>query len=287
MATKPTISVIIALLVAALACGGGDTQGPDVQATIDAAVRETQTAGSTPNPVAPSQTGNAVISEPTSAATPHTTSEVSPPADGFYFVEGDKSIALAKTPLCFVGDNQLICTPKENEDIFKGIVRTAPSTTNNQPVVLLKSSSISVAKVRCEKITGTIGVALNLGGPGHNNVVGIVLPNTGAEAAGLRSGDAILAVDGNDLTNVGIDEKARKLLRGEYGSKAELTVLQGTSTVELTVVRNIFAPTETCEFSSAIKTDYAQFTPNQPLTPAMYCFFDGTGVDRFCFRVNR
>jgi carboxyl-terminal processing protease len=59
-----------------------------------------------------------------------------------------------------------------------------------------------------------------------------------AEKAGIRAGDEILAVNGEDITDKGLDE-AVALIRGPEGSTVKLTLLRPPSTTpfELTVVR--------------------------------------------------
>ena len=54
-------------------------------------------------------------------------------------------------------------------------------------------------------------------------VVGEVFPGTPAERAGLRAGDAILAVDGQDVTGLGADQLG-PLVRGREGTRVTLTV---------------------------------------------------------------
>ena len=71
--------------------------------------------------------------------------------------------------------------------------------------------------------------------------VTVVAPIKGSpgERAGLRAGDAILKVDGRDITNMTLNE-AVTLIRGPKGSKVKLTVMreQVTEPLEFEIVRD-------------------------------------------------
>jgi len=66
------------------------------------------------------------------------------------------------------------------------------------------------------------------------------LPKTPAERAGLRAGDVIVRVDGEDLFGLSLDEVIRKI-RGEKGTKVVLTVMYNgfDNAREVEIVRDI------------------------------------------------
>jgi C-terminal processing protease CtpA/Prc len=70
-----------------------------------------------------------------------------------------------------------------------------------------------------------------------------------SEEAGLKPGDVLLAVDGDDITNVSY-EGVRAALRGPVGSKAVLTVKRGAEIIEITVERRFIK-----EDNKGAKTD--------------------------------
>ncbi|MBA3688710.1 MAG: S41 family peptidase [Chloroflexi bacterium] len=67
-------------------------------------------------------------------------------------------------------------------------------------------------------------------------VVVAPLADSPAEAAGLESGDVVLAVDGETVNGSTLQDEAGKL-RGEPGTKVTLTVRRGERTFDLTITR--------------------------------------------------
>ena len=63
------------------------------------------------------------------------------------------------------------------------------------------------------------------------------LPNTPAEAAGLRAGDPIIAIDGKDTTGITLEEAVTKI-RGKKGTKVVLTIVRDGESVEVPIVRD-------------------------------------------------
>lgn len=66
--------------------------------------------------------------------------------------------------------------------------------------------------------------------------VASVTPGGPAEAAGLQIGDMLLAIDGANMKELGMEE-ARNRVRGEAGTSLTLTVQRGGETFDVTVTR--------------------------------------------------
>ena len=66
--------------------------------------------------------------------------------------------------------------------------------------------------------------------------VASVTPGGPAEAAGLQIGDMLLAIDGANMKELGMEE-ARNRVRGEEGTSLTLTVQRGVETFDVTVTR--------------------------------------------------
>jgi len=96
-----------------------------------------------------------------------------------------------------------------------------------------------------------------------NGEILIVSPISGspAEAAGLKAGDVIIGVDGQSIANFSSDEAAA-LIRGEAGSKVELTIRRGEVEKKISVVRAkvIIKSVETIFRDNIAIVKIAQFT---------------------------
>ncbi len=69
-----------------------------------------------------------------------------------------------------------------------------------------------------------------------STIVYEVRPQSASETAGLKRGDRVLAVDGEDVTNAS-HEAVRDAIRGPVGSNVLLTIKRGTEVLELQVER--------------------------------------------------
>lgn len=88
------------------------------------------------------------------------------------------------------------------------------------------------------------GIGAEIGRKNNFIVVIASLPGAPAEKAGLKSGDRILAIDGQDTTGFSAD-KAVSLIRGEKGTKVVLSILSKgeNQTKDVTIIREkITAP---------------------------------------------
>jgi len=83
-------------------------------------------------------------------------------------------------------------------------------------------------------------------GPDCRLVIISPLAGSPAEGAGLRAGDLVLAVDGKPLDGLSVDQ-ARDRIRGPRDTEVVLTVLRGTTTLELRVVRDVIIQEEVVE----------------------------------------
>ena len=70
----------------------------------------------------------------------------------------------------------------------------------------------------------------------NSTLVHEIRPESFSEAAGLKAGDLLLAVDGKDITGA-VYEEVRAALRGPVGTVTVLTVKRGETIVEVSVER--------------------------------------------------
>ena len=72
----------------------------------------------------------------------------------------------------------------------------------------------------------------------ENNAIRVIAPisESPAEEAGIRPGDYIVKIDGEEVTGEDIEEASNKM-KGEEGSKVKLQILRGEETIDLEVER--------------------------------------------------
>jgi C-terminal processing protease CtpA/Prc len=87
-----------------------------------------------------------------------------------------------------------------------------------------------------ERWTGSVDAVFRYRTEERSTVVYEVRPGSLSEAAGVKPGDVLLAVDGEDVTQVSYDG-IRAALRGPVGTIAKLTVDRGGAIHELEVER--------------------------------------------------
>ena len=92
-----------------------------------------------------------------------------------------------------------------------------------------------------QSLAGTfVGIGVQMAQNNSKPVVGAVIPGTPAEAAGLKRGDQIVAVDGKTTDGETIDETVSRI-RGPEGESVTLTIGRtGVANFDVTIVRRKF-----------------------------------------------
>lgn len=120
---------------------------------------------------------------------------------------------------------QIAADPSGGSSQNAGVGFAVPSNTVQRVVEdLLAGKSVPHAY---------LGVAVGVNANGTGAVVGTVRSGSPAEAAGLRSGDVIVAVDGKSIASA--DALTSAIAALQPGDKATLRVQRGGSTLTLTV----------------------------------------------------
>ena len=83
-----------------------------------------------------------------------------------------------------------------------------------------------------------VGITIQLRDDGYLDIVEVV-PGGPAEQAGMLPGDILVAVNGQDCAELGLDG-TKNLVRGEQGTTVDLTVLRGDARETMTVTRDYF-----------------------------------------------
>ncbi|MDJ0762946.1 MAG: PDZ domain-containing protein [Myxococcota bacterium] len=107
-------------------------------------------------------------------------------------------------------------------------------------IFILMAVSIGTTYLGCSPTTiswtGSIDAVFKYRTKEKSTLVHKIKPNSLSEQAGLKTGDRLLAVDGQDLTTASY-EAVRHALRGPIGTFAVLTVRRGEQLLELKVER--------------------------------------------------
>lgn len=70
----------------------------------------------------------------------------------------------------------------------------------------------------------------------HTFIISSVFKDSPAEAGGLKKGDQLIRVDGDDITKDGIENVAKKV-KGEEGTKVTLTIIREGKSLDITMTR--------------------------------------------------
>jgi serine protease Do len=107
-------------------------------------------------------------------------------------------------------------------------------------------------------------------------LVGQVYPGTGAEKAGMASGDIIKSVDGKPVKNV--NELVREILKKKVGQKVNVDILRDGKEMTLEVVTS--TQPDKPEMPEEKKTDDKLGAKVQELTPQLAARYGISGVNR-------
>ena len=122
------------------------------------------------------------------------------------------------------------------------------------------------ASMFADNISGSFaGIGVEIGV--KNNVLTVIAPlkGTPAEAAGIRAGDIIAAIDGKSTDGVSIDEAVSKI-RGAVGTTVDLTIIRAGKALDIKIVRATIQVPETSDGLDAASGVYHialyEFTAN-------------------------
>ncbi len=124
-----------------------------------------------------------------------------------------------------------------DEDLYTGTYRGMMWALEDPYSRYYSAEELSAAQEQREGLYFGIGVLLSISPDGENIIIVRAFRNSPAAAAGLRTGDRILAVDGEELGAYDLD-RATTLLKGaEEGSEVIITVMTGKQKRDVAVTR--------------------------------------------------
>lgn len=126
----------------------------------------------------------------------------------------------------------------KEQDMFYGAIRGLVAATGDPYTVFLDPKE---SKALSEDLAGTFeGIGAEIGIKKERLVIIAPLPDSPAEKAGLRPGDAILAIDGQASLGMSVDEAVSKI-RGAKDTVVSLTILHSgqDKTEEIKITRGV------------------------------------------------
>jgi len=129
--------------------------------------------------------------------------------------------------------------PIEDQDLFYGALAGLISSLDDPYSVFLDPDKTTQFNNELSGSFEGIGTEIGI----KNNLLTIIAPldNSPAEKAGLKSGDIVLKIDGEDTMDMSLDMAVSKI-RGPKGTEVVLTVMNsanGSNIKEITIERNV------------------------------------------------
>lgn len=164
----------------------------------------------------------------------------------------------------FVETHASSTLPSRQERIFGAISGLADSYDDPHTVFFPPEE----AKIFADNISGSFtGVGMELGMRDHILTVVAPLKGTPADRAGVKSGDLIIAIDGESTDGISIDAAVHKI-RGPIGTTVTLTLVRDGTPLDLEIVRGVIEIPETEDgldtASGVYRIALYEFTGNSP-----------------------
>ena len=115
------------------------------------------------------------------------------------------------------------------------------------------------------------GIGTYISADNENGIVTIIKPmkNSPAEKAGVLAGDILYAIDGEEVSNMEISQ-VQALIKGEKGSKVELTLIRQQGEVKVTVTRDEIVEDTVASQMLDGKIGYIQVTSFEQVTSEQF-----------------
>ncbi|WP_246105327.1 S41 family peptidase [Sporomusa termitida] len=121
------------------------------------------------------------------------------------------------------------------ETLMAGSIKGMVNSLNDPHSIYMDAKMFKEFMIETEGSFGGVGIVIGT----KDKLLTVVAPieGTPGEKAGIKSGDQILKIDGQDTKDLALDEAVSKI-RGPEGSKVVLTILRGQELQEYTLTRS-------------------------------------------------
>ena len=123
----------------------------------------------------------------------------------------------------------------DSEKLWQGSIKGMVDALDDQHSIYMDEETFDVFESATSGSFG--GVGLTVGKKDDDLIVVSPIEGSPGEKAGVRSGDIILKIDGEDATKLNLTEAVEKI-RGEEGTSVVLTIRRGDEVKDYTIVRD-------------------------------------------------
>lgn len=153
-----------------------------------------------------------------------------------------------------------------NDTLMTGAIKGMVNSLGDPHSIYMDPKMYKDFMVETEGSFGGVGIVLGA----KDKVLTVVSPieGTPGDKAGIKSGDSIIKVNGQDTKNMALDEAVSKI-RGPEGTQVTLTILRGQEVKDYTLTRS----------NIQIKTVSGKMLPNNIAYIRISMFNEQTGSD--------
>ena len=152
----------------------------------------------------------------------------------------DAELALIEQAWHDIQDNYVDAKHLDNQALAYAAIKGITDAVGDSGHTTFETAA--QAKAQDQSLSGTfVGIGVSVAdGNGNGVVVGSVIPHTPAEAAGIRRGDRVVAVNGKSTAGQTTDDIVQSI-RGPEGEPVTLTIQRtGVANFDLTIIRRKF-----------------------------------------------
>lgn len=122
-----------------------------------------------------------------------------------------------------------------SDTLMAGAIKGMVKSLNDPHSIYMDAKTFKEFMIETEGSFGGVGIVIGM----KDKLLTVVAPieGTPGEKAGIKSGDQIIKIDGQDTKEMALDEAVNKI-RGQEGSKVVLTLMRGQEVQDYTLTRS-------------------------------------------------
>ncbi|MBP2638230.1 MAG: ctpB, partial [Firmicutes bacterium] len=122
-----------------------------------------------------------------------------------------------------------------SDTLMAGAIKGMVKSLNDPHSIYMDAKTFKEFMIETEGSFGGVGIVIGM----KDKLLTVIAPieGTPGEKAGIKSGDQIIKIDGQDTKDMALDEAVNKI-RGQEGSKIVLTLMRGQEVQDYTLTRS-------------------------------------------------